>query len=105
MGKYSSNGPDWIDCEMMMRAMSAVHSGHVELLMQPNGNGLNGGVSITLTMHFDVLPGSSLPAAVVCESKYPCGECGSLMAHIFSGLYALDKKIGELYENSELWKD
>lgn len=103
MGK-STNGPDLIDCEAMMRAIGAVHSGHVELRLRPTGTGLGTGVSIQAIMNFDVLPGSSLPAQIVSESDWPCGVCGSFWGHVFNGLYALDFKIGEVYEQSELWQ-
>jgi len=103
MGK-STNGPDLIDCEAMMRAMGALHSGHVELMLRPLGTGLGVSVEIELVMKFDVLPGSQLPAEIKSVSSYPCGVCGSFWGHVFSGLYALDFQIGQTYEQSELWK-
>jgi hypothetical protein len=88
----------------MMRAMGSLHSGHVVLEVLPSGTSLNGGVETRLTMHFDVLPGSSLPATVVCTSNYPCGTCGSFWGHVFNGLYGLDVMIGQTYENKKLWE-
>jgi len=105
VGKYSSSGPDWIDVESLMRAIGSLHSGHVELRLQPNGNGLNGGVELTLSMHFDVLPGSSLPAVVEAKSAYPCPDCNDLATHVFGGLYKLDHEIGRVYGNSALWQE
>ena len=95
MGK-SSSGPDLIDVESMMRAMGAVHSGHVELLLKPRGRGLGTGVSVQARMMFDVLPGSSLPAEVMTESEWPCGVCESFWGHVFNGLYALDFQVSEV---------
>lgn len=103
MGK-STTGPDLQDCEAMMRAMGAVHSGRVELRLRPRGRGLGTGVSIELVMTLDVLPGSSLPAEIKAESEWPCGVCGSFWGHVFNGLYSLDYQIGQVYEQSELWQ-
>ncbi len=100
----STNGPDEVDCETMMRALSALHSGSVGLMFTPVGTGSSGGVSMAAMMNFDVLPGSSLPAAVAAEGHYPCGECGTFWSHAYSLLYALDQKIGEIYKQESLWK-
>lgn len=99
----STNGPDELDCETLMRAMGALHSGHVGLMFSPLGTGATGGVLVAAMMNFDVLPGSSLPAAVVAEGPFPCAECGSFWGHAFSVLQALDVKIGEVYKNESLW--
>lgn len=104
MGK-STNGPDLTDCEAMMRAIGAVHSGHVELVLKPAGRGLASGVSVLLRMTLDVLPGSSLPSEIVVENEWPCAVCGSFWGHVFNGLYALDFEIGQTYEQSSLWKE
>lgn len=103
MGK-SSTGPDLIDVETMMRAMGALHSGHVELVVKPRGLGLGTGVEIVASMNFDVLPGSALPSQVISQSEWPCGVCGSFWGHVFNGLYALDYQIGQVYEQSDLWE-
>lgn len=100
----SSNGPDEVDCETMMRAMGALHSGHVGVMFSPHGTGSSGGVLVVAMMNFDVLPGSSLPAAVLAEGLYPCKECGSFWGHVYSTLHALDHKIGEVYQQESLWK-
>jgi len=100
----STNGPDEVDVEMMMRAIGALHSGHVGLMCSPAGTGSSGGVMVTATMMFDVLPGSSLPKAVTAESLYPCKECGTFWGHVFSVLHALDYKIAQVYQNEALWK-
>lgn len=100
----SMNGPDEIDCETMMRAMGALHSGHVGLMFSPFGTGSTGGMMVVGMMTFDVVPGSSLPAAVAAEGPYPCKECGTFWGHVYSVLHALDVKIGEVYEQSTLWE-
>jgi hypothetical protein len=100
----SSSGPDEIDVETMMRALGALHSGHVGLMFSPLGTGSIGGVLVTAVMTFDVLPGSSLPAAVTAEGKYPCSECKTFWGHVFSVLHGLDYQIGRVYQNETLWK-
>lgn len=100
----SSNGPDVTDVEMMMRAIGALHSGGVGIQLSPLGIGSTGGIRVSCTMTFDVLPGSSLPEVVVAESTWPCSEGHDIWAHIFSGLYTLDHEISKVYENGSLWK-
>lgn len=100
----STTGPDELDVETMMRAMGALHSGNVGVMFTPVGIGSNGGVNVAAMMNFNVLPGSSLPAAVVAEAVYPCKVCGSFWGHVYSTLHALDQKIGEVYEQESLWK-
>lgn len=103
MGK-STNGPDWTDVEMMMRAMGSLHSGRVGLTILPLGIGSSGGLSIACSMMFDVLPGSSLPAVVSTESTWPCNSHADLVAHVFGGLHRLDFEISKVYSNEVLWK-
>lgn len=103
MGK-STNGPDWTDVEMMLRAMSSLHSGHAGVTLLPLGIGSSGGLSVSCSMMFDVLPGSSLPAHVATESRWPCNSHSSLAQHVFAGLHALDFEISKVYNQESLWK-
>jgi|SRR5215207_4391619 len=103
MGK-STIGPDWIDIETMSRAMSALHSGHVGVTILPRGIGASGGLSISCSIMFDVLPGSSLPPVVSTESSWPCNEHLTVESHIFAGLHRLDFEISKVYKNEDLWK-
>lgn len=103
MGK-STSGPDWIDIEAMMRAMSALHSGRVGVTILPDGIGSSGGLSISCSMMFDVLPGSSLPQIVSTESTWPCNGHANLPGHVYGGLHRLDYEISKVYQNEALWK-
>jgi hypothetical protein len=100
----STNGPDWTDVEMMMRSLSALHSGHVGFTVLPRGIGSSGGLSVSCSMMFDVLPGSSLPEHISTESTWPCNSHAELAAHVFAGLHALDFEISKVYKNEVLWK-
>jgi len=93
-----------VDAENMMRALGALHSGHVGLMFSPLGIGSSGGVLVTALMTFDVLPGSSLPAAVVAEGPYPCKECKTFWGHVYSVLHGLDEEIGRTYKQESLWQ-
>jgi hypothetical protein len=100
----SSNGPDWIDVEMLMRAIATLHSGEVALIVSPAGNGFGTGVDVAASVLFNVLPGSSLPEGVQVHEEWPCSTHATLVAHVFSLLYQLDYKIGETYKQESLWK-
>lgn len=100
----STNGPDWTDVEMLMRAIGAVHSGHIALVCSPRGTGAGGGLDVAASMIFDVLPGSSLPPTVVVSSGWPCNTHKTLVAHAFESLHQLDFEISQVYKNEALWK-
>jgi len=100
----STNGPDWIDVEMLMRAIGGLHSGHVAVIVSPDGIGSSGGVDVAASMLFDVLPGSSLPASVAVHKRWPCATHATLAAHAFSLLHELDFEISKVYKNESIWK-
>lgn len=100
----SSNGPDEIDCETMMRAMGALHSGVVTVAFSPLGIGSSGGVQTVAEMHFTVLPGSALPSIVGATATWPCNQCASFWGHIYHLLHSLDVEIGRVYQQESLWK-
>jgi len=99
-----TNGPDWIDVEAMMRALSALHSGHVAVIVSPRGTGSSGGVEVTASCLFDVLPGSSIPPVCQVSKLWPCSTHKTLAAHSFALLHDLDFAIGQVYQNEALWK-
>lgn len=100
----STKAPDWIDIEGYLRAMGALHSGHVGFLVRPHGTGFTGGLDIGAVMTFDVLPGSSLPKEVVVTRGWPCNEHQQLTSHVMALLYELDFAVGKVYNQSSLWK-
>jgi hypothetical protein len=104
MGK-SSNGPDEVDVVSMMAALSALHSGRVDLTMSLDGTGFVPTAVVRATMHFDVLPGSSLPPEVAVESKWPCDRHQHLWACVYHGLHQLDFQISKVYKQEELWRE
>lgn len=100
----STNGPDWIDVEMLMRALEGLHSAHVALIVSPAGIGSTGGVEVAASALFDILPGSSLPATVAVHKKWPCKGHATLAGHCFAALHELDYRIGQTYKNEKLWE-
>jgi hypothetical protein len=52
---------------------------------------------------FDVLPGSQIPQAVTTVRDWPCAAHSTFAGHCFALLHELDFKIGQTYEQSELW--
>lgn len=99
----STKSPDWIDVETMSRAMSALHSGIVGLTILPRGIGSSGGLSVAASIMWDRLPGSALPPFVNVVKDWPCTQHKTLAAHAYGLLHELDSKIGQTYENKELW--
>lgn len=100
----STNGPDWTDVEMMMRALEGLHSGHVAVIVSPAGTGSTGGVDIAASMLFEVLPGSSLPEGVGVHTQWPSNGNATLVGACFRLLHELDFQISKVYKNESLWK-
>lgn len=98
------NGPDWVDCEMLLRAIGGVHSGHVAVIVSPAGTGSSGGVEVAASMLFEVLPGSALPENVCVMKHWPCDTHKTLAAHAFALLHDLDFAINKVYKNEALWE-
>lgn len=103
MGK-STRGPDWTDVEMMLRSLSALHSGHAGVTLLPLGIGSSGGLSVSCSIMLDVLAGSALPEVIATESDWPCNEHADLASHVFAGLHKLDFEISKVYKQESLWK-
>jgi hypothetical protein len=103
MGK-SVIGPDWVDVEMLLRAISSLHSGDAGLTILPVGIGATGGLSVAATIMFHVLPGSSLPPCVAVVKEWPCTSHAELPAHCFAILHELDFEISKVYNQESLWK-
>ena len=101
MGKFTA-GPDWIDVEMTMRALDALHGGKTRLIVSPEGIGSSGGLRVLAEMEFAVLPGSDLPKVISAGKRWPCGSCRDLPAHCWNGLIQLDYLISQAYEQKEL---
>lgn len=83
---------------MMMEALSTLHECHIGCLVTTAGQGHNGLLHITLMAQFDVLPGSNMPVLVEAVSTWPNVDSRDLAGWVYGGLYALDFKIGEAYQ-------
>jgi hypothetical protein len=101
MGKLTS-GPDWMDIEIMMRAIDGIHNGRTHLVISAAGAGATGGLQLEWRTTFDALPGGRQFKEVVSKSEYPCKQCANLTAHLFGGLYHHDANIGRAYEQAQL---
>lgn len=98
-----STGPDWIDVEMLMRALEGLHGVHVALIVSPDGTGSSGGVQVVASALFDVLPDSTLPTSVNRMKAWPCSTHKTLAAHAFALLHDLDFAISQVYTVKPLW--
>lgn len=99
----SSNGPDWVDIESLMRAIGVLHSGNVNVRLLPDGIGSSGGMKVSAAIRFDVLPGSSVPPVVFVEDVFPSANCATIEGCVFGLLYRLDFAISQVYKNEKLW--
>lgn len=99
-----TKSPDWIDVEGYLRAIQALHSGHVGLRVAPLGTGFVGGLGVEAVMTFDLLPGSALPPTVTVSRSWPCTEHQTLAAHCLALLYELDFAVARVYNQASLWQ-
>ena len=99
----SMNGPDWIDVEMLMRAVSTMHGGKAGLTLLPRGIGSSGGIEVGASFLCDVVQGSSLEPAITIIKNWPCASHETLAGHCFAALHELDYAIGKVYRQETLW--
>jgi len=97
LGK-STNGPDWTDVATMMSALGTLHGCVVGCLVTGATQGHNGILQIDLIATFNPLPGSGAVAEVRAVSQWPNNDGRDFAAWVYGGLYALDFKIGEAYQ-------
>lgn len=98
-----SSGPDWVDVESLMRAIGALHSAHVAVIVSPAGIGFGSGVNVVASAIFERLPGSQLPVSVTANAPFPSNTHTKLVALAFSLLHSLDFEISKVYKNESLW--
>jgi len=101
MGK-STNGPDMIDCEALMRAIESLHGGTVVLTVFSEGIGGGTGLHVNITHIQDSLPSEPYVEAIGVGSVWPCGSHVDFWACVFEGLYKLDFKVSEAFVQQEL---
>jgi hypothetical protein len=97
MGKFT-NGPDWTDVEIYLRALDELHGGVTMVTICAAGTGSTGGFSIVITSTFAVVPGSEASPLIESKSEWPCKKCPSLAEHVYDGLYIHDYAIGQAYQ-------
>lgn len=100
----ASNGPDVLDVTMIMNAIGTLHSAHVALVVSPGQTSSGSPVDLAMSALFDVLPGSSLPAAVGVHSTWPNSKGTSFWGECYNLAWTLDHQISLEYQNEELWK-
>lgn len=101
----SSNGPDWTDVEMGLRALDAVFGGRTTVTISPEGISSSGGLIIQIATLFENVPGGLEPTLIVSESKWPCKQCATFPGHVLGGIYKQDFNIGEAHQQSRLWPE
>lgn len=82
--------------------MDALHGGLTLLRVQCDGIGPNGGLVIEISTTFDVVPGSVEGGPVVSRSHWPCKDCRTVEAHIFTGLVKHDYSLSKEWDQKEL---
>jgi len=102
--RESSNGPDVLDCQALMRAIGTLHSAHVACVVSPGGTGFSTSVDVAVSALFETLPGSALEGGVGVHSEWPTREGQSFWGLVFDLLYKLDNEIGKVYNQESLWK-
>lgn len=99
-----TSGPDCLDVMTIFQAIGTLHSGHVALILSPDGTGSPTSVEIAASILLDVLPGSALPSAIGVHSTWPNKTGSSFWGECYKLAWALDEEISKVYKNETLWK-
>lgn len=100
----STSGPDCLDVMVIFQAIGSLHSGHVALILSPNGTGSPTHVDIAASILLDVLPGSALPSAIGVHSEWPNKSGSSFWGECYKLAWVLDEEISKVYKQESLWK-
>lgn len=102
--RESSSGPDCLDVMTILQAIGVLHSGHVALIVSPDGTGSATGVDIAASILLDVLPGSALPTGIGAHTTWPNKKGTSFWGECYALAWQLDEEIGKVYKQESLWK-
>lgn len=102
--RESSNGPDVLDCAVIMSAIGTLHSAHVALIVSPGGTGSPTCVDIALSALFETLPGSALDGGVGVHAEWPSREGRSFWGQVYALCWELDHSISQVYKQESLWE-
>ena len=98
------SGPDCLDVMVILQAIGTLHSGHVALILSPAGIGSPTSVDIAASILLDVLPGSSLPAAIGAHASWPNKSGSSFWGECYKLAWTLDEEVSKVYKQESLWK-
>jgi hypothetical protein len=102
--RESANGPDCLDCAVMMKSIETLHSAHVAVIVCPGGTGSGSPVDVALSALWETLPGSALEGGVAVHSEWPNKAGQSFWGLVYNLCWQLDEQIGKAYSNESLWK-
>jgi hypothetical protein len=102
--RESTNGPDVLDCAVMMKAIETLHSAHVAVIVSPGGTGSGTPVDVGVSALFETLPGSALEGGVVAHSEWPDKDGRSFWGLVYDLCWKLDQEVSKVYKNESLWK-
>jgi len=101
MGKYGS-GVGMTDVAAMMKAVEAMHSCDVKLVVRTHGRDVSGSMVVECVATFPTLPGSDLPKEVKCEMSWPNKAAATFDGLCYNLLWQLDYAIQKAYEQMPL---
>lgn len=93
----STNGPDWTDVAMLVRAMESYHGASLSLVMLSDGSSASSTLRINVVLSRPALPGTQAPA-VGLTTVWPNRQNRTMEGCVFRLLHELDAKAGR-----ELW--
>jgi hypothetical protein len=101
MGKQS-NGPDWVDVFMYVRALDVLHGSSTVFTIMYSGPHAISVASVAITSRWPVLPGSQQLAEITTTKGVVTAELSTLAAVVYNGLYTHDFAIGQAYQQRNI---
>jgi len=100
MGKFT-NGPDWTDVEIYLRALDVLHGVRTTVTISADGIGGTGGLRVVISSTLPRIEETGAELVVETGRSWPCKSCGGLSEHVYNGLYIHDYAIGEGYQQQK----
>lgn len=98
----SSSGPDVMDVSACAAAIQSLHKVDVSLLMSPDGDFGEGGLSVVAVAVARETTSLGRPRSVSRKRHYPSNDAATLEGLLFRLLHELDNDCGSMWQQESL---
>jgi len=102
--RYSSNGPDWTDLDVVMRAVEEFHAVYVDITISTQTIGSRGGLLVMARATRRDKKALGARPSVSRSLRIGYGDPGQVVAALFRLIHELDRDCGQMWAQAELFE-